>query len=438
MNKAIMFLYTILFSFLANCFIFFDNAVLLVFCTLMFIVLNLLSGVFVANTENFRLRFLNHGTVTLVSFCVSLLISAFLHILAVSQVIYIEQTMFIHSIVYCFICNFILFWNGIITVYLTSVQIGIKLRVVGLICGFIPVINLIVLAIIISKTYSEFETESKKERINKKRWEEKICRTKYPILLVHGVFFRDNKFLNYWGRIPKELEINGAKCFYGNHQSAASVKESGEELAKRITDIVKENNCGKVNIIAHSKGGLDCRYAIANCGISQYVASLTTINTPHRGCVFAEWILKKTSNSLKNKVAETYNNAAKCMGDTKPDFISAIGDLTAEVCTEFDKNTVFPENIYSQSVGSVMRKAASGKFPLNLSYNFVGCFDGKNDGLVGEDSFKWGNNYILLDLPIKRGISHADMIDLNRENIKGFDVREFYVTLVKDLKEKNL
>ena len=33
-----------------------------------------------------------------------------------------------------------------------------------------------------------------------------------------------------------------------------------------------------------------------------------------------------------------------------------------------------------------------------------------------------------------RGISHGDMIDLNRENIDGFDVREFYVQLVSDLK----
>ena len=28
------------------------------------------------------------------------------------------------------------------------------------------------------------------------------------------------------------------------------------------------------------------------------------------------------------------------------------------------------------------------------------------------------------------------MIDLNRENIPGFDVREFYVKLVHDLKER--
>ena len=36
----------------------------------------------------------------------------------------------------------------------------------------------------------------------------------------------------------------------------------------------------------------------------------------------------------------------------------------------------------------------------------------------------------------KRGISHGDMIDLNRQNIEEFDVREFYVQLVADLKKR--
>ena len=57
-------------------------------------------------------------------------------------------------------------------------------------------------------------------------------------------------------------------------------------------------------------------------------------------------------------------------------------------------------------------------------------FDGPNDGLVGEESFRWGQNYQFLTVSGKRGISHGDMIDLNRENIKGFDVREFYVQVV--------
>ena len=141
---------------------------------------------------------------------------------------------------------------------------------------------------------------------------------------------------------------------------------------------------------------------------------------------------------MKNSVAASYNKAARIIGDTEPDFIAAVSDLTAEFCREFDKNTKAPYDIYCQSVGSVIEGALSGKFPLNLSHAFVKYFDGKNDGLVGVDSFEWGSNYTLLDLGLKRGISHADMIDLNRENIDGFDVREFYVNLVNDLKNKGL
>ncbi|MDY3771015.1 MAG: hypothetical protein SOZ88_09535 [Lachnospiraceae bacterium] len=35
-----------------------------------------------------------------------------------------------------------------------------------------------------------------------------------------------------------------------------------------------------------------------------------------------------------------------------------------------------------------------------------------------------------------RGISHGDMIDLKREDIKGFDVLECYIQIVTNLKEE--
>ena len=83
-----------------------------------------------------------------------------------------------------------------------------------------------------------------------------------------------------------------------------------------------------------------------------------------------------------------------------------------------------------------MPKAQSGRCPLNVSYYLVKHFDGENDGLVSIDSALWGDVHAILRPKGNRGISHGDMIDLNRENIMGFDVREFYVNLVKDLKEK--
>ena len=94
-------------------------------------------------------------------------------------------------------------------------------------------------------------------------------------------------------------------------------------------------------------------------------------------------------------------------------------------------------DIYYQSVGSVMNEASSGQFPLNFTYRLVKYFDGENDGLVGIDSFNWGSSLQMVRLEKKgRGISHGDMIDLNRENLKGLDIREFYVQLVSDLRER--
>lgn len=330
----------------------------------------------------------------------------------------------------------LIFWNGIIRVYVTSAQLGIKWRVIGIICGWVPVVHLIVLGKIIAISEAEAELENHKLVVDETRVPQQICKTKYPILLVHGVFFRDWKFINYWGRIPAELEKNGAWIFYGNHQSALPVSESGAELAARIKEVLRVTGAKKVNIIAHSKGGLDSRYAISKCGMAPYVASLTTINTPHRGCEFADYLLSKISPGKQQKIAGAYNSTLKKLGDTNPDFLSAVRDLTAKRCKEINEQVPDSPTVFYQSVGSKLNHASGGRFPLNFSYQLVNYFDGDNDGLVGEKSFPWGKNYTFLTVKGKRGISHGDMIDMNRENFKGFDVREFYIQLVKKLKEQ--
>ena len=334
--------------------------------------------------------------------------------------------------------EFVLFWTGIIAVYTTSVQLGIKTRVLGALFGMIPVLNIIFLVKIIKTVSKEVIFEREKLRLNAARQEQQICRTKYPILLVHGVFFRDYKFPGYWGRIPKELVCNGAEIYYGKQQSAASVADSGRELAERIRDIVEEQGCEKVNVIAHSKGGLDIRWAISECGAADMIASVTTINTPHGGCEFADYLLNKIPVKIQQKIENTYNKTMRKLGDDNPDFMAAVKDLTAEACVKRDRELGVPDNIFCQSVGSKLNKATGGKFPLNFTYNLVKYFDGPNDGLVSEKSFSWGEKYKFLTINGNRGISHGDMIDLNRENIEGFDVREFYVDLVAQLKNMGL
>jgi len=391
-----------------------------------------------------RNKVLHAGTVLLIAFCVAVSCAViYLFIGCMGKIPGMESIIanplsWIGQILLIILALNIIFWTGIIMVYTTSIQLGIKTRVWGIILGWIPIAHLIMLGKIIKITSDEYRFEKEKYELNESRKNDMICRTKYPILLVHGVFFRDFKHLNYWGRIPDELIKNGATIFYGEHNSAASVDNSALELEAKIKEIVEKTGCEKVNIIAHSKGGLDSRTAASKTEAGKYIASITTINTPHRGCEFADYLLTKIPIKQQNFIASTYEKAAAKLGDINPRFLEACHDLTFKNCRERNMVVKDVEGIFYQSYGAKLNSLTSGQFPLNMTYELVKYFDGPNDGLVGEKSFPWGSKYQFLTVTGKRGISHGDMIDLNRQNIPGFDVREFYVNIVSDLKNKGL
>ncbi len=427
--------YTLLYAILANALILLNRlpwwswicwAVLL-------ITANILPLAAVRSLSARRLRICRHGVICLRAFFWSLLPAAAFHVYLACTAGW--KTIW-PSLLLCFIAETILFWNGMLCVYCASVQLGIRHRMVGLLCGFVPILNLIQLFKITRIVSDEVEFEDAKNQLDAQRREARICGTRYPLLLVHGVFFRDFKFPSYWGRIPTALKKNGAQVFYGEHQSAAAVQDSAAELLMRIEKLCAETSCEKVNVIAHSKGGLDIRAAAALH--PEHIASITTINTPHRGCGFADYLLEKVPQRTQAGIAKAYNTAARCLGDRKPDFLAAVHDLTAAHCQAFDRAHPAPEGVLCQSVGSVLRQPSGGKFPLNFTYRLAKYFDGPNDGLVAETSFSWGERCTFLTSSGSRGISHGDVIDLNRENIPGFDVREFYVQLAADLKRRGL
>lgn len=429
----------ILLALSANCYLLIENtgklSLIAVFVCL-FVLANILPLLIWPGAASFRLRVCRHGLICLKAFVRSSVLSVVFQIVAACILLPGEWLTLLWSIFVCVCAEIMVLWNGIICVFCFSVQLGIRHRVIGIIFGLIPVLNLFVLKRVIKTVSAEVSFEAEKARFDLVRKDQELCKTKYPLLLVHGVFFRDNRFLNYWGRIPGTLKNNGAEIYYGEHQSAASVVSAGEELAAKIQQIVSQAGCGKVNIIAHSKGGLDSRYAVGCCGASPYVASITTINTPHRGCEFADYLLEKIPEETQKKLASVYNSTLLRLGDENPDFMAAVRDLTAAGCRELNEHMEDPQDIFCQSVGSIQNKATSGRFPLNFTQPMVKYFDGPNDGLVSETSFKWGENYQLLSVSGRRGISHGDIIDLNRENIEEFDVREFFVHLVADIKQR--
>ena len=151
---------------------------------------------------------------------------------------------------------------------------------------------------------------------------------KYPVLLVHGMGFRDSKRICYWGRIPKVLKIKGCKVFYGYQDSNADIETNGKHIAKSVKDIISQTGADKVNIIAHSKGGLDCRYAISAQGVGNMVASLTTISTPHHGSKTVD-LLMKFPKPIVKFVGFCTDCWFRVLGDKKPNKGEILGVLLA-------------------------------------------------------------------------------------------------------------
>ncbi|MCL2107370.1 MAG: hypothetical protein FWH26_10000 [Oscillospiraceae bacterium] len=266
------------------------------------------------------------------------------------------------------------------------------------------------------------------------------CDTRYPIILVHGFGFRDLKRINYWGRIPKALELEGASIYYGRQEALGSIEHNAEILRDNINQILAETGSEKVNIIAHSKGGLDARCMISSLGMADKVASLTTIATPHHGCKPID-VLRKQTGWFYHGAGYLLNPVARFLGDKQPDFYNAMLHFSVNVLEEFNKNNPDAPSVYYQSFAAAMKYAHSDLFLFWL-YLLIWLIEGENDGLVAVKSAQWTNFRGVLRSSTNRGISHADAVDFRRMNFSGkqggglSDIRCFYIALVADLKKR--
>jgi len=332
-----------------------------------------------------------------------------------------------------FLMAFILIVNGMFRIIIASKRLNIVKRIIVLLTSMIPVIGVIPMVYACVIAYQEYDYECFKNIRKDERINSYVCQTKYPLILVHGIGFRDIKYINYWGRIPKELISNGAVVYYGNQEAWGTVEMNAKQVMEKIFEVLKTHNCEKVNIIAHSKGGLDSRYLISKLGMGDYVASLTTISSPHRGAKLVDLLIKWVPDKTYHKIANVVNKYFRMIGDIKPDLYKASRQLSSEWCEGFNKEIIDVEQVYYQSYTSIMKNSRS-HWLLSIPYLIVKKLEGENDGLVSVDSSKWGEFKGVFSNKYTRGISHADIIDLTREDYKSFEVIEKYVEIVSKLK----
>jgi len=253
---------------------------------------------------------------------------------------------------------------------------------------------------------------------------------KYPVVFAHGFSIEDRKFaFNPWGRIPNTLKEHGVDVYYGITDAWGLIETNAGLLKATIDKILKDTGKEKVNIIAHSKGGLDARYMIWKYDYGNKVASLTTISTPHHGSVVADYMLYD-KNLFTRTAVNMVSYMEKFVNDLYPDAYSAAFELTTVKLKEFNQNVTPDDRVYYQSVYSVMNKPSDDPF-FSISYKYMKKLEGANDGLVSENSAKWGDNITKID----GGISHSQIID-DEEDPQDMTILNIYLRIVNDLRNR--
>jgi len=238
---------------------------------------------------------------------------------------------------------------------------------------------------------------------------------KWPIVLCHGMG-GDKLFLKYYIGVRDDLESLNLKVAQPYVLRYGSVYRRAELLKEQIVSIKEEFQTEKVNLIAHSMGGLDARQFITNLGGNKIVASLTTISTPHCGSHYADWCLK--------------------LGD-KIGLDKFVTMLPFETGSHHNLTTYFLRDVFNPQTPNVdgvqyFSFGGAKKFPkwhlLNIPEGIIYTVEGDNDGLVSAKSAQWGE--YLGTLPL----AHNEQINWSLD----FDARILYRKLLNLLGERGL
>ncbi len=256
------------------------------------------------------------------------------------------------------------------------------------------------------------------------------CYTKYPVVFAHGIYASGN--LLSLRQLARAVEKAGCPVELTEVSAANSIATRAEQLAPQIDAVLKRTGAKKVNLIAHSMGGLDARYLISTLAYGDRVASLTTVATPHYGTSAAEIFLAV----LPEKAMQLFGWIATLINDsTDPETVdleAALQNLTrAYVREQFNPKNPDDARVYYQSYAGM---ASPGSWqsdrvrPVMLPLYRRVSSEGPNDGLVPTACAKWGRY---------RGALPADHLsEIGAALPKGFrpfDFRRFYSQVATEL-----
>lgn len=259
---------------------------------------------------------------------------------------------------------------------------------------------------------------------------------RYPVFLVHGIGWRSETKLNglrYWDGVTPILDALGVQYFVSS-QGAYGLIEDNAAVLKEDLELwfAAHPETEKVNIVAHSRGGLESRYLVSCLGMDYRVASITLLSVPNRGSPIAERLLESIK-SENNVVAMGVDAHGRMQGDPDPQAWLAAQQLTEEYLVAFNERVPDSPRVYYQSFSGRI----SPKYPdlfLSTCCAEIEKTEGENDGYVSAKSAAWGT-YRGIPLGETRPIvSHQRLAGQYGLDPNGpYDASPFIVWLVSDL-----
>ena len=164
-------------------------------------------------------------------------------------------------------------------------------------------------------------------------------KTRYPILLVHGVtgFDTIGGLIDYFYHIPWNLERSGAKVYTSSVSFVNSSENRGQQLASFINTLPES----KLNLFAHSQGAPTARVAASL--VPWRIASITSIDGVNKGSKVADVIrgILPPGSYVEGGVAAIANALGDIVNalsnqDHPQDAIAALETLTTPGTTQLN------------------------------------------------------------------------------------------------------
>jgi len=264
--------------------------------------------------------------------------------------------------------------------------------------------------------------------------EPRMISLQHPVLLCHGygaiaTLVKPSPLYD----VAMLMRSHHVLAFAPNIVPYAKIETRAHNWLNIIESITDKISSQKINIVAHSMGGLDIRYALARLDISDKVVSFTTISTPHHGTSLAELTLK-TPDAIKDKLADVLD----WMGDrvfpsVKSDSVGSAEQLTRNYITEqFNPDIPDVKGIPYYSFSSAVGKGTDQPISVTSRFqnNHIFEQEGINDGMVSVKSSIWGEH-------IKTGkLSHLEQLNLRIKEERKPLFQSFWLDVLKHLEEK--